>query len=66
MVRMLNHPLANNRGYVYEHRLVMEQHLFSGAIVHHKNHNRSDNRRENLEVLTRAEHNRGHIADVKK
>lgn len=66
MLYMPGHPLAHKDGYVYEHRLVVESMLFEGCIVHHKNHNRADNREENLQVLTRAEHNCGHIADVKK
>ena len=55
------HSLADSLGYVYEHRLVMEEYLFEGAIVHHRNGIKHDNRQENLEVITRAEHNRVHI-----
>lgn len=47
-------------GYIYEHRYVMEQvlgrTLKGNEVVHHLNHERSDNRVSNLVVLTRAEH----------
>ena len=64
------HPLAKN-GYIYEHRLVMEQHLLAtdpshpavadgylgrGWVPHHKNGNKGDNRIENLEILERHKH----------
>lgn len=54
-----NHPFATNRR-VREHRFVVEQkigrYLESSEIVHHINHNKLDNRIENLIILTRAEH----------
>lgn len=50
----------NTRKYVPEHRFLMEQllgrKLTSNEVVHHINENKSDNRLENLQVLSRAEH----------
>lgn len=55
-----DHPHADQKGYIYEHRLVVEQatgkELTAVDIVHHINHDPSDNRLENLVVLTQSEH----------
>lgn len=62
-----SHPLANKDGYVMEHRLVMEEHigrfLQEDEVVHHKNHNRSDNRLENLQLMTFKEHMSFHMKE---
>lgn len=58
-----DHPYAV-KVYVLEHRLIVEQRLgrllAPNEIVHHINGITTDNRPENLEVMTRGEHNRHH------
>jgi len=51
---MPEHPNADNRGRIFEHRYIMEQalgrRLKKKEVVHHINRKPSDNRLENLEL----------------
>lgn len=61
-----DHPLARRDGYVAEHRYVAwEAGLLTDPAddVHHRNEVRDDNRLENLEVKTKADHAREHAEE---
>lgn len=50
---------------IYQHRYIMEEYLGrklkQSEHVHHKNHDRSDNRIENLEVISASNHAKKHF-----
>lgn len=59
------HVMAKDRGWVFEHRMVAyDQGWLTGPEdrrhVHHVNRNKTDNRPENLRVVTHAEHGTHH------
>jgi hypothetical protein len=67
-----DHPDANAIGglYILEYRLVAEKkigrRLTSDEVVHHINGDATDNRPENIEVMTKAEHARMHTTERHK
>lgn len=58
------HPLANSWGFVAQHRLIgadmVGRPLRKGEVVHHRDECRTNNARENLEVMTAAAHRAHH------
>ena len=59
------HPQATKNGYVMEHIIVMQKAIGKpikeDEVVHHINHNRSDNRIENLKLMKKHDHMQMHM-----
>jgi len=61
------HPLADPNGWTYEHLVVWisagNPRPTRGEVLHHLNGDKTDNRIENLQLLSRSEHSRLHTAE---
>lgn len=71
LIRLGSFPRGHKgKKYDLKHRIVIEQHigrrLLRSEIVHHLNGDKKDNRVENLEIITQAEHAKKHDPERKK
>lgn len=64
LIHMPDHPEADQRGYIFEHRWMAEQkigrRLTEHESVHHENGRKADNRPGNLAIMTKSDHMKLH------
>lgn len=71
LIRIASIPQkATGARYKLQHRVVMERKLgrplLRSEVVHHINHNKSDNRIKNLKVISQSKHATEHYKERKK
>ena len=62
----VTHPLADSNGYANEHLIIWlsaGRCLYDGDVLHHINGDKTDNRIENLQRMTKKEHNQLHMPE---
>lgn len=64
----IDHPYKDKKGYIMQHRLIMEQsigrYLEPYEEVHHIDYNKQNNNLSNLMLVTKTEHRRIHLQDT--
>ena len=67
LIYMPDHPFCSKKGYVREHRLVVEKnigrYLLEDEVVHHIDGNTLNNSLDNLQLMSFVEHCRLHTKD---
>jgi len=70
LIKKPNYPYTQKSGYIPEHKYKTEKKigrpLKENEIVHHKNGDKTDNRLENLELMTRKQHVKHHHIGAKR